>query len=120
MQSWPNCRSAPWCPPLSHSWSCTTATYPATSLVPAVVEMYLASGQWGRDPYWCEPWPSALAMAEQLLTRPGLVAGERVTEVGCGLGLAGLAAAVAGVGTNSPTAARCLSAHMCSATPRQV
>ena len=49
-----------------------------------------------RDPYWAEPWPSALAMAEQLLARPELVAGRAVAELGAGLGLAGLAAAAAG------------------------
>ena len=44
----------------------------------------------------CEPWPSALAMSAELLGRPHLVARQRVCELGCGLGLAGLAAAVAG------------------------
>lgn len=44
----------------------------------------------------CEPWPSALAMAAELLRRPQLVSGKRVCELGCGLGLAGLAAAAAG------------------------
>ena len=60
------------------------------------MEMYIAAGHCDRDPYWCEPWPSALAMAEQLLQRRELVAGRSVCELGCGLGLAGLAAAVAG------------------------
>ncbi len=44
----------------------------------------------------CEPWPSALAMSAELLGRPHLVARQQVCELGCGLGLAGLAAAVAG------------------------
>jgi predicted nicotinamide N-methyase len=35
-------------------------------------------------------------MAEELLQRPDLVAGKRVCELGCGLGLAGLSAALAG------------------------
>lgn len=48
------------------------------------------------NPFRCEPWPSAIAMSEQLLQRRDLVAGRRVCELGCGLGLAGLAAAVAG------------------------
>eukprot|EP00887_Chlorella_sp_A99_P002425 scaffold10.g2425.t1 len=62
----------------------------------SVMEMYIGAGQADRDPYWCEPWPSALALAEELLRRPELVAGRRVAELGCGLGLAGLAAAAAG------------------------
>lgn len=41
-------------------------------------------------------WPSAVFMAEELLGRPELVAGKTVCEVGCGLGLAGLAAALSG------------------------
>ncbi|KAI3431488.1 hypothetical protein D9Q98_004539 [Chlorella vulgaris] len=64
--------------------------------IDAVMEMYIDMGQPDRDPYWCEPWPSALAMAEELLQRPDLVAGKRVCELGCGLGLAGLSAALAG------------------------
>lgn len=60
------------------------------------MEMYIQAGQADRDPYWCEPWPSAIAMSEQLLRRPELVRGKRACELGCGLGLAGLAAAVAG------------------------
>ncbi|MGZ8647374.1 MAG: class I SAM-dependent methyltransferase [Solirubrobacteraceae bacterium] len=45
-------------------------------------------------PYWAEPWPSgaALARAAEQLVRPG----ERVVELGCGLGVASIAAALAG------------------------
>lgn len=64
--------------------------------IDAVMELYIRAGQNDRDPYWCEPWPSALAMSAELLRRPELVAGKRVCELGCGLGLAGLAAAAAG------------------------
>lgn len=60
------------------------------------MEMYIAAGQGERDPYWCDVWPSALLMAEELFARPELVAGKRVCEIGCGLGLAGLAAAASG------------------------
>lgn len=49
-----------------------------------------------QDPYWCDLWPSGIFMAEELLARPELVRGQRVCEIGCGLGLAGLAAAAAG------------------------
>lgn len=49
-----------------------------------------------RDPYWSRPWPSAVALATQLLLRPDLVAGRRVVEIGAGLGVAGLSASLAG------------------------
>lgn len=48
-----------------------------------------------RLPYWAELWPSSFALAELLLTtRP--LAGRECVEIGCGLGLAGLAAALSG------------------------
>ena len=45
-------------------------------------------------PYWAELWPSgvALARAAERLVRPG----EGVVELGCGLGVASIAAALAG------------------------
>jgi predicted nicotinamide N-methyase len=45
-------------------------------------------------PYWAEPWPSGLALAHVVATRP--LAGARVLELGCGLGLPSLAAAIVG------------------------
>jgi len=45
-------------------------------------------------PYWAELWPSGLALAREVASRP--LAGARVLELGCGLGLPGLAAALAG------------------------
>ncbi|MCC7140191.1 MAG: methyltransferase domain-containing protein [Planctomycetes bacterium] len=45
----------------------------------------------GRMPYWATLWPSAFALAEAVLTGPS-VAGRRVLDLGCGLGLCGLAA----------------------------
>lgn len=48
------------------------------------------------DPYWVRAWPSSIALASLILARPELVAGKKVADVGCGLGLAGLAAALAG------------------------
>lgn len=61
-----------------------------------VMEWYLNKGDDDRDPYWARPWPSGTALATQLLRRPALVQGLRVCEVGAGLGMAGLAAALAG------------------------
>jgi predicted nicotinamide N-methyase len=49
----------------------------------------------GRLPYWAELWASSTVLAGHLRRRPGL-AGKDVLELGCGLGLAGIAAAQAG------------------------
>ena len=77
------------------------------------MEMYIAADMPDRDPYWCEPWPSAVAMSAELLQRPDLVAGKRVCELGCGLGLAGLAAAVAGA-SRACVRACGLAVHTCA------
>ena len=45
-------------------------------------------------PYWAELWPSAIALARVLARRP--LTGRRVLELGCGLGLPAIAAALAG------------------------
>jgi 2-polyprenyl-3-methyl-5-hydroxy-6-metoxy-1,4-benzoquinol methylase len=45
-------------------------------------------------PYWAELWPSALALARAIGTRA--LHGARTLELGCGLGLPSLAAALAG------------------------
>ena len=45
----------------------------------------------GRMPYWATVWPAALSLADAVLRGPGL-AGQRVLDLGCGLGLVGLAA----------------------------
>jgi predicted nicotinamide N-methyase len=42
-------------------------------------------------PYWTEFWPSSLALA-QFLSREGNLEGKTALELGCGLGLAGIAA----------------------------
>src|SRR5436190_9304487 len=42
-------------------------------------------------PYWACLWPAAKALAEEVLVGPGL-AGRRALDLGCGLGLVGLAA----------------------------
>lgn len=48
-----------------------------------------------RLPYWADLWSSAIALASHLRIRPGLT-GAHVLELGCGTGLAGIAAAQAG------------------------
>src|SRR5919107_1654477 len=45
-------------------------------------------------PYWAELWPSALALAH--FVGPRALRGARTLELGCGLGLPSLAAAIAG------------------------
>jgi predicted nicotinamide N-methyase len=45
-------------------------------------------------PYWAELWPSALALAGSVIVRS--LYGARTLELGCGLGLPSIAAAVAG------------------------
>jgi predicted nicotinamide N-methyase len=45
-------------------------------------------------PYWAELWPSGVALARLLVRRP--LKGRRVVELGCGLGLPAIAAALSG------------------------
>src|SRR3954454_1931803 len=45
-------------------------------------------------PYWAELWPSSVALARAVAARS--LRGARVLELGCGLGLVGIAAALAG------------------------
>lgn len=46
--------------------------------------------------YWAFCWASGQVMAHLLLEEPGLVRGKRVLDFGCGSGVAGIAAALAG------------------------
>lgn len=50
-------------------------------------------------PYWSFCWASGLAMARYLAERPELVRGKRVLDFGAGSGIAGIAAARAGIGS---------------------
>jgi ETFB lysine methyltransferase len=45
-----------------------------------------------RLPYWTEIWPSALAVAGRVIETGPAWTGKRVLDLGCGLGLAGVAA----------------------------
>jgi predicted nicotinamide N-methyase len=66
-------------------------------LRPRDAEALLDEDAFERDeymPYWAELWPSALALARVVGVRA--LRGARTLELGCGLGLPSLAAAVAG------------------------
>lgn len=63
------------------------------------MSILLLPDQGDRDPYWCRLWPSAVALAQLMLQQPELIRGKRVCEIGSGLGLAGIAAALAGGNT---------------------
>ncbi len=62
-------------------------------------------------PYWAELWPSALALGEALAAAHG-IAGRRVLELGCGLGVPSIVAALRGAQVTatdwSPEAVRLL------------
>lgn len=45
----------------------------------------------GQLPYWAELWPASVGIARLLMRGPEL-AGQRVMDLGCGLGMAGIAA----------------------------
>lgn len=47
-------------------------------------------------PYWAELWPSGIALADAILAEPRLVRGERVLELGAGLGVTAVAAIESG------------------------
>lgn len=66
-------------------------------LRPSDAEALIDERAFDRDeflPYWAEPWPSGLVLADTLERLP--LAGKRILELGCGLGLPSLAAAARG------------------------
>jgi predicted nicotinamide N-methyase len=62
----------------------------------AVLDELLAEDDPDEDrlPFWAQLWPAGVALARAIGTRP--LAGRRVLELGCGLGLVGVTAALAG------------------------
>jgi predicted nicotinamide N-methyase len=62
----------------------------------AVLDELLAEDDPDEDrlPFWAELWPAGLALAHAIATRP--LGGRRVLELGCGLGLVSVTAALAG------------------------
>ena len=76
------------------------------SLVVPDDRAWMRQGTWASDvlrgkepPYWCRIWPSAVAVARQLVRGSGSGAGlegVRVLDLGCGLGVPGAQAAALG------------------------
>lgn len=54
------------------------------------------SGARREPPFWARVWPAAVLAARTLLDDPALVAGRSVVDLGCGSGLAAIAASRAG------------------------
>ncbi|MBP6533196.1 MAG: methyltransferase domain-containing protein [Bacteroidia bacterium] len=49
-----------------------------------------------RMPYWADLWPSAIGLSEYIEENPFLVHEKNVVEIGCGLGMPGIVAALNG------------------------
>ena len=62
----------------------------------AILDELLAEDDPDEDrlPFWSQVWPSGVALARAVAGQP--LTGRRVADLGCGLGLAGVAAALAG------------------------
>ncbi len=63
-----------------------------------LLDALLAKGEAHEDvidekiPYWADLWPSAVALGRHLIKEQVIKPGDQVTEIGCGLGLAGIVA----------------------------
>lgn len=51
---------------------------------------------WQQLPFWGFAWAGGRALAQYISNEPGVVTGKRVLDFGCGSGIAGIAAALAG------------------------
>ena len=71
-------------------------TWPAD--VDALLDLPETQKRFDRDeymPYWAQPWPASILLTEAVLQgEPG--EGRQAVEIGCGIGLVSLAAAMAG------------------------
>ena len=61
-----------------------------------VVDVYSALGKPNDDPHWADLWHGSVALAAAIFANPDVVRGKRVVDLGCGLGLGGIAAAMCG------------------------
>ncbi len=60
------------------------------------LQAQVARDQTGPGPYWAILWPSGIALADAISQTPAMVRGQRVLELGCGLGVTASAAMAAG------------------------
>jgi predicted nicotinamide N-methyase len=81
-------RRPPLCPEIS--------VHEARSLVPLWEAAEALAGCEVEPPFWAFAWPGGQALARHVLDHPALVRGKAVIDLGCGNGLAALAAARAG------------------------
>ena len=68
-------------------------------LMPANADELISEADFDRDerlPYWADLWPSARILAEELAVMR--LRGQRVLELGCGLGVVAIGAVLGGVG----------------------
>jgi predicted nicotinamide N-methyase len=68
-----------------------------TILRPRSAEELIDEDDYARDerlPYWADLWPSGIVLAERLSARP--LAGTRTVELGCGVGVPAIVAALGG------------------------
>ena len=61
-----------------------------------VVDVYSALRKPDDDPHWADLWHGSVALAAAIFADPESVRGKRVVDLGCGLGLGGIAAAMCG------------------------
>ena len=59
-------------------------------------QWYRSVGKPDADPSWAEVWPTAAALASELVANPRWVVDQDVAELGCGLGVAGITASFLG------------------------
>lgn len=62
----------------------------------ALIDLVKTQHDLDHFPYGWMLWPSAIGLSTFILKHPDRFAGKRVLELGCGVGLAGVAAAIAG------------------------
>ena len=97
-------------------WLCIRHAVPARTnsrcVMPLRTALDFPTGHEDWDPYWARPWPSAAALAARLLQGGDPVAGGAVAELGAGLGLAGLAAALAGAAGDACSYKQCCATRL--------
>jgi predicted nicotinamide N-methyase len=49
-----------------------------------------------RVPYWADLWPSAIALGQYIAQESKNISGKNIIEIGCGLGIPGIVAGIAG------------------------